>query len=165
MADFRPACFWFEPVDILRKLMLSGLLQFIARGTAAQVLVGCTLVFATFGLQVWVMPYHNGVANVLKVLVEVQLFFTFLISFILRVLPRVKEYEPVQSIFYGRLLLGTTIAFLTIATGLTIWQIWQRKRFKNQLGEHACLPTLFFSLPPLLNSPPLESFLISNRML
>ena len=36
MEDFREECWWFEPVDMMRKLCLSGLLQFIDRATAAQ---------------------------------------------------------------------------------------------------------------------------------
>jgi Leucine-rich repeat (LRR) protein len=55
-ASYRPECFWFEPVDMLRKLILSGLLQFVRRGSAEQVLVGCTLAFASFGLQQRVQP-------------------------------------------------------------------------------------------------------------
>jgi hypothetical protein len=37
IGDFRPGCYWFEPLDLFRKLALTGLLQFAARGTAAQV--------------------------------------------------------------------------------------------------------------------------------
>ena len=33
----RPGCFWYEPVDLLRKLALTSLLQFVERGTAMQV--------------------------------------------------------------------------------------------------------------------------------
>ena len=89
-----------------------------------QVLVGCSLVFVTFGLQIFLMPYHNSVANMLKVLVEMQLFLTFLISFILRVLPRVKEFEPIDdSIVYGDVLLGSIVAFFAIAFGFTLWQV------------------------------------------
>jgi hypothetical protein len=48
----RPECFWFEPFDMLRKLALSGLLQFVEPGTAAQVFFGCVLAFLCFGVQV-----------------------------------------------------------------------------------------------------------------
>ena len=33
----RPGCFRYEPVDLLRKLALTSLLQFVERGTAMQV--------------------------------------------------------------------------------------------------------------------------------
>jgi hypothetical protein len=57
--DFKPDCYWYEPVDMLRKLALSGLLQFLKPGTGAQVLGGCVIAFASFGLQL----YHLGVTS------------------------------------------------------------------------------------------------------
>eukprot|EP01045_Picozoa_sp_COSAG04_P030739 COSAG04_NODE_5442_length_1619_cov_1.356579_2_plen_65_part_01 len=65
---------------MLRKLALSGLLQFFERGTAAQVLVGCGLACASFGMQFYVRPYKEPESNLLKALVEAQIFITFLIS-------------------------------------------------------------------------------------
>ena len=46
---YKSHLFWWESLDMLRKLALSGLLQFFERGTAAQVLVGCALACASFG--------------------------------------------------------------------------------------------------------------------
>ena len=51
---------------MLRKLALSGLLQFVQRGTAAQVLVGCVLAFGAFGVHVRLLPYRDAEANLLK---------------------------------------------------------------------------------------------------
>ena len=53
-------------------------------------LVGCCISFASFGVHVRLLPYRESEANVLKVCAEGVLFLTFLISFILRVLPRVE---------------------------------------------------------------------------
>jgi leucine-rich repeat protein SHOC2 len=133
--DYRPGCFWFEPVDMLRKLMLSGLLQFIERGTGAQVLVGCAIAFTSFGGQVWLCPYRNMEANVIKTLVDVQLFLTFLISFILRVLPRVREYEPLDEQFYGQFLMVSFGSVLTVAVGLTLRLVLRHKQFRSRLAE------------------------------
>ena len=69
------------------KLALSGLLQFVEPGTAAQVFFGCVISFASFGMQLWLRPYREPQANTLKMLVDSQIFLTFLLSFILRVLP------------------------------------------------------------------------------
>jgi hypothetical protein len=135
--DYRPSCWWFEPFDMLRKLALSGLLQFFQRGTAAQVLLGCLLAFASFGLQVRLLPYREPEANLLKCCTESVLFMTFLISFILRVLPRVEMYEPFQSDDYGWLLVGTFLAVALLAVGLAVRQVWQHWRFRKQLLSHA----------------------------
>jgi hypothetical protein len=130
--DFRAGCFWFEPVDLLRKLALSGLLQFVNRGTAAQCFCGSVVAFASFGLQQWLRPYREAESNILKALVDTQLFLTFLISFILRVLPEIDSAEPFGAVFYGWLLLSTMIVLLCCAFGLTLRQLRRRQAFKDR---------------------------------
>jgi hypothetical protein len=125
--DFRPGCFWYEPVDMLRKLALSGLLQFVERGTAAQVVVGCALAFAASGLHQRLQPYSRPEANALKALVEAQIFLTFLVSFILRVLPRVAVFEPLGAEAYGWLLVGGLGCVLVAAAWLTTGQLWRAR--------------------------------------
>jgi hypothetical protein len=131
--DYRPECFWFEPVDLLRKLALSGLLQFVHRGTAAQCFCGSTIAFASFGVQQWLRPYREYESNILKALVDTQLFLTFLISFILRVLPEIHSAEPFHATFYGWLLLSTMGVLLALSISLTIVQVRRRQRFKAGL--------------------------------
>jgi len=133
MGDYRGECFWFEPVDMLRKLALSGLLQFVHRGTAAQCFCGSATAFLSFGVQQWLRPYREHESNVLKAMVDTQLFLTFLISFILRVLPEINSGEPVGALFYGRLLLCSLGMLLLVAIGLTIAQVCRRRRFKERL--------------------------------
>jgi hypothetical protein len=133
VADYRPECFWYEPVDMLRKLALSGLLQFIHRGTAAQCFCGCAISFASFGVQQWLRPYREHESNVLKALVDTQLFLTFLISFILRVLPEINSSEPFGKEFYGYLLLSTMVGLVGCAIGLTFVQVRRRRYFKEGL--------------------------------
>lgn len=132
--DFRPGCWWFEPLDMLRKLALSGLLQFVARGTAAQVLLGCCLAVTSFGFHIWLLPYQEPQANVLKVAAEAVLFLTFLISFVLRVLPRINSYEPLQSEHYGWVLVAVYVAFVALAVGVTFRQVQRRHAFRRQLS-------------------------------
>ena len=66
---------------MLRKLALSGLLQFVKRGTAAQVLVGCALAFSSFGLQLRLVPYRERGSNTLKAAVDAQIFLTCALPF------------------------------------------------------------------------------------
>jgi hypothetical protein len=133
MDDYRAECFWFEPVDLLRKLALSGLLQFVHRGTAAQCFCGSAIAFASFGVQQWLRPYREHESNVLKALVDTQLFVTFLISFILRVLPEINSAEPFGAAFYGWLLLCSMIALAIVAIGLTLAQMQRRQHFRSSL--------------------------------
>jgi hypothetical protein len=68
--DYRKDCYWYEPVDMLRKLALSGLLQFVHRGTAAQCFCGCGISFISFGLQQWLQPYHEWEVRQLLILIS-----------------------------------------------------------------------------------------------
>jgi hypothetical protein len=124
--DFRPSVFFWEPLDMLRKLALSGLLQFVDRGTAFQVFCGCMLSFGSCAVQIQVAPYAEPASNLLKTLVEAQIFITFLISFILRVLPSIAAAEPLEAVAYGWVLVLSLSGLLATAVSLTTWHVWWR---------------------------------------
>jgi hypothetical protein len=131
--DYTPACWWFEPIDLLRKLALSGLLQFVHRGTAAQCFCGSVVAFGSFGAQQYLRPYRTAESNVLKAMVDTQLFLTFLVSFILRVLPHINTFEPFSEQVYGWLLLCSMAALLVGATVLLLRQLRRRANFRAEM--------------------------------
>ena len=126
MKSYRPSCFWFEPIDMLRKLALSGALQFFSRGSSAQVMVGCMVSFCSFGLQVKVAPYEEPESNLLKMLVDFQIFVTFLVCFILHVLrlPHSESSEPIDAEQYGEILVVMWVGFIIVAAGLSAAQFY-----------------------------------------
>ena len=79
-------CAFATHTTIVLVVALTGLLQFADRGTAAQVLCGCCVAVSSLAMQLQLAPYREPEANLLKALVDGQIFLTFLISFILRVL-------------------------------------------------------------------------------
>ena len=123
--DFKPEAYWFEPVDMLRKLALSGLLQFFKPGTGAQVFGGCVVAFTSFGVQLYFRPFREPEANTLKACVDAQIFLTFLVSFILRVLhdETIRAAEPLKAAFYGWVLVGSMALLMVTAVALTIVQV------------------------------------------
>jgi hypothetical protein len=133
--DFRAGCWWFEPVDLVRKLSLSGLLQFVHRGTAAQCFCGSAIAFASFGVQQRLQPYREPESNILKALVDAQLFLAFLVSFILRVLdmPGFLALEPFGEDAYGMLLVCSMALLVCAALALTAMQIARRQKFRARL--------------------------------
>jgi len=194
--DFKPSCWWFEPVDsmychppfeasrrralhpsqslthrlcrccdnaVLRKLALSGLLQFIEQGTATQVfcgtcskhtynppvacdawvcsdrLLGITVAFFSFGLQLSLSPYRHAESNLLKAAVDAQLFIAFLLSFILRVLDRLNTYEPLNTEDFGKILIGSICCLLLAFLGLTGSQVYRHKAFRSGLVDAASM--------------------------
>jgi uncharacterized protein (DUF983 family) len=135
--SYRPGCWYWEPLDMLRKLALSGLLQFVQRGTAAQVLVGCVLAFGAFGVHVRLLPYRDAEANLLKACAEMLIFLVFLLSLILRVLPRIEIYEPIGFRGYGYVLLCSVGAFMAVLIGLVTKQFYRHRHFQMGLEEFA----------------------------
>jgi hypothetical protein len=111
----------------------------VQRGTATQVFCGCALAFVSSGLQLRLLPYREPEANVLKTLVDGQLFLTFLLSFLLRVLPRLQltTYEPLGAEFYGWTLLLSVGGLMVAAVVLTV-----RKARRVGLGQGVEIPLL-----------------------
>ena len=86
-------------------------------------------------MQLWLRPYREPESNQLKVLVETQIFLTFLLSFILRVLPSDgrSSLEPLGATFYGWVLVASLLALCTAALLLTAAQIRRRSRQRKGL--------------------------------
>jgi hypothetical protein len=83
-APFTPECYWFEPVDLLRKLALTGILQFFSRGSQFQVFLGCCIAVGSLVMQLHFQPYVHGPINTLHLLVDLHICLTFLVSFVIR---------------------------------------------------------------------------------
>ena len=146
--QYKYECFWFEPVDMLRKLALTSLLQLVDRGSAFQAFLGCILSFATFGLQQRVQPYRDREANILKGLVEAQIFLTFLIGFILQVIQHVdSSVEPFGAGFYGYVLITSLAAVLMAAAGLVVKHVRRLRRFGASLLSNVDSATKFGAPP------------------
>ena len=71
----------------------------------------------------------------LKALVDTQLFLTFLISFIVRVLPEMRGAEPFSVDAYGWLLVLSMGGLVCAAVALTVMQTRRRRRFRERLLE------------------------------
>lgn len=124
---------------MLRKLALSGLLQFVEQGTATQVFCGTCVAFVSFGCQMSLQPYRHIESNLLKAAVDAQLFLAFLLSFILRVLltGQSNNYEPLNRDQFGRIFIGSMCCLLLAFCGLTCAQVFRQKSFRSGLVEAA----------------------------
>ena len=65
------------------------------------------------------------------------IFLVFLVSFILRVLPRIEIYEPIGFRGYGYVLLCSVGAFMAVLIGLVTKQFYRHRRFQMGLEEFA----------------------------
>ena len=95
--------------------------------------MGCTLAFLSFGLQQRVQPYRDMEANVCKACVDAQIFLTFLLSFILRVLPRLDSVEVGDAALYGYVLLTSLVLVVMTAVGLLGRKLCRHRHFRKRL--------------------------------
>jgi hypothetical protein len=84
IGDYKPEFWYWEVVELLRKLMLSGILSLVGRGSIAQATLGTTITFVFFALHLRVMPYKSVTLNFTKAVSEVQLFVVLLMSVLLQ---------------------------------------------------------------------------------
>ena len=104
-------------------------MQYLQPGTAAQVFLGCVVAFCSFSMQLHLHPYRERESNYLKILVDTQIFLTFMLSFIIRVLPSI-QLEPFDSRFYAITLLFSVAALFSFAVGLTAYQLYRKHKFR-----------------------------------
>ena len=75
MALFRKVviCRYWEIVELIRKLILAGLIGLVGRGTVLQMVVATVISFVFFALAFREMPYNSARLNTIKVLSELQM--------------------------------------------------------------------------------------------
>ena len=69
----RLLCRYWEIVELIRKLILAGLIGLFGRGTVLQIVVTTVISFVFFALAFREMPYNSARLNAIKVLSELQL--------------------------------------------------------------------------------------------
>jgi hypothetical protein len=106
IGDYKPQYWYWEIVEISRKLLLSGILSLVNRGSIAQATLGTMISFVFFALHVNLKPYKSTAINVVKTVSEVQLFVVLLMSVILQQhnvgfdaeVIRVQDYGMIQAV-------------------------------------------------------------------
>jgi hypothetical protein len=84
IGDYKPEFWFWEVVELSRKLLLSGILSLVGRGSIAQAMLGTMISFVFFALNLRVMPYKSATLNFTKAVSEVQLFVVLQMSVILQ---------------------------------------------------------------------------------
>jgi len=67
---------------MVRKLILTGLISFMGKGTVSQLFVGILVTFFFFGLHISYHPYRQKEDNFLKACADLELFFVMLIQMV-----------------------------------------------------------------------------------
>jgi hypothetical protein len=107
-------------VDLLRKLALTGVLQFFSRGSQFQVFLGCCVAVGSLVMQLHFRPYAHGSINHLKMLVDLQIFLTFLISLVLRTSDPGADAADTEG--YAWALLASIVAVACVGVAMLVRQ-------------------------------------------
>eukprot|EP01045_Picozoa_sp_COSAG04_P022639 COSAG04_NODE_2589_length_3889_cov_14.873119_1_plen_372_part_10 len=134
---YKSRYFYWEGVDMLRKLMLVGMLVIAGRGSAAQLFLAVCLSCAALVLQIYLQPYKHWEDNVFKALVEVHIFLVMTVSLVLKFLDTstVSDHEALDTTFYDWILVVSFVVAIPI--GL-VWTVCaKRSMMRASLRERA----------------------------
>ena len=120
--------------DMIRKLMLVGMLMVAGRGSVAQLFAAIVISFVSFSLQVQLMPYRHAEDNVLKAAVEVHIFLLVAIALVLKGLRSEAGGETVPEAAYDVLLITS---FVLCVPGAFVWAVSKKKATMEQALQQA----------------------------
>jgi hypothetical protein len=95
---YRPKVFYWEVLECMRRLLLTGLLAFILPGTAGQSAVACTLAFFTILIYCFVHPHKSRADTVGYTLSAAIIFVTMFASLLTQAEYTDNESEHVISL-------------------------------------------------------------------
>ncbi|KAE9047636.1 hypothetical protein PR002_g937 [Phytophthora rubi] len=75
-AEYSNDYWWFEVVDLSRKLFLSGVIVFVENGSVEQVLLALAVCLVTMWFLLYFQPYEGYSDNLIASITQLQLFFT-----------------------------------------------------------------------------------------
>ena len=110
--DYKPEAYYAEPVDLIRKLILSGFMGLIYPGSVLQSFLSVifSIVFLLLHIKMW--PYQFLAPNVLKLISDFQIVLCTLVSLVLKIDAETLAEDNVDREFYGFVLYG--LLLLTI---------------------------------------------------
>jgi hypothetical protein len=122
ISAFKPGFFYWECLDMTRKLILVGMLTSVERGSTLQVCTGLCFSFVFFAAHMKTMPYRHVEDNILKACTEIHLFVILMLVLTLKSdlhgeAFSVHEYDAIATVLFLLLVPLTAI--------LCIWHKWR----------------------------------------
>ena len=122
VSAYQPRYFFWEGVDMLRKLSMVGLLVVAGQGSLSQIFFGLCLSVCSLGAQVHFEPYKHKQDNYLKLATEAAIFLTLLVALMIKAAPVGRGANEMLAITtYDVLLVSVFAAVLPAAFFLTVW--------------------------------------------
>ena len=135
---YKPRYYYWEGYDMVRKLMLVGMLVIFSRGSVTQLFMAIIISFGSFALQVKLAPYRHAEDNLLKAMIEAHIFLIVSIALALKGLEADNEYAGYKNYYDGALIAGFVVAVPVSFFGAILAK---RRVIGNALREAAAAST------------------------
>ena len=136
--SYKPRYYYWEGVDMVRKLLLVGMLVVAGRGSAAQLFLAVLVSCLSLSLQLVLQPYKHREDNVFKVLVEVHIFLVVTVALVLKFLDTrsvSSDQEVLTVAFYDWVLITSFVAAVPVGFVCTVCA--KRSMMRASLRERA----------------------------
>jgi len=132
----RPRYYYWEGVDMIRKLILVGLISVVGRGSVAQLFIAVVVSVTLLALQLVLQPYKHPEDNQFKAGVEIHICLTVACALVLKCLRlQSADQEAVPVAFYDVVLVVSFIASIPLAF---VWTVCaKRDMMRDSLKERA----------------------------
>jgi hypothetical protein len=110
LGDYNTRHWYWEAIELFRKLILTGFISVFQRGSIAQTVVATLLSFFFFALTLREQPFAARHLNIIKVTTEIQLFIILLCCVVLQTHEQGFETEVVTQDDYGLIQVVATLA-------------------------------------------------------
>eukprot|EP01046_Picozoa_sp_COSAG06_P031452 COSAG06_NODE_3065_length_5901_cov_5.700965_2_plen_1264_part_00 len=115
LGDYKRGFWFWEVVELSRKLILSGLIGIFGRGTIAQSFAAVFISFFFFGLSVYAQPFRTDRMNRLKMFSEFQIFGILLVCIVLQTNKNgLPDTGLATESFYGNVQLAFTVSIIPL---------------------------------------------------
>jgi len=106
VTDYKPTFFYWECIDMLRKVMITGLLIFVQKGSVIQVVIAAFISFCFLIALARSFPYKDDLSNKFKLATECSLVLTLILTILLKI---DLSKEDISADMIGVVMLGLNV--------------------------------------------------------
>eukprot|EP01052_Picozoa_sp_SAG31_P027783 SAG31_NODE_2629_length_5350_cov_2.286612_5_plen_713_part_01 len=118
---YKPRYYFWEGYDMVRKLLLVGMLTLAGQGSTAQLFVGICISICSFAAQIRCQPYKHAEDNWFKTAIEMQILLTMIVALVLKNIAGLAPDEVLLSRdFYDEFLTCAFIVLVPVCFVLTL---------------------------------------------
>ena len=143
-ASYNARHYYFEGVEMIKKMILAGGLVLVAPGSSVQILVGILVAFAFFATVLQLKPYEDATDNKLQAFATTQIIMTLLAGLVIQT-DVTGEYQEIIMSVLLIIINGSVVVLGLVSTALMlpVKCCYGRSRvFQNRLLDSGALKKL-----------------------